>query len=257
MDGQKLDGSANVWETFAQELNRYIVAKAERKYLCSMCSSPYEAVEQEATEVPFTNQQYSNKNPLNVAMLVRGVCPVCRIEMIMRLVQQEGLSEKLKPMQIYLYPTYFFTLETERVAKYFLKEMADIDLFALRQHLRTEGFSLPAFLRFEGFMGDDSPHRRGMRMPPYRKDEKAGLVFGSLIPLGHKPTYTDAWIIPALLSIGIPLLLDVKAVVTPSFVPLFQSGVDFRKRQYWIALTPLRTMSGERTVSGWTNWKRL
>jgi CRISPR-associated protein Csc3 len=222
-----------------------------------MCSSPYEAVEQEATEVPFTNQQYSNKNPLNVAMLVRGVCPVCRIEMIMRLVQQEGLSEKLKPMQIYLYPTYFFTLETERVAKYFLKEMADIDLFALRQHLRTEGFSLPAFLRFEGFMGDDSPHRRGMRMPPYRKDEKAGLVFGSLIPLGHKPTYTDAWIIPALLSIGIPLLLDVKAVVTPSFVPLFQSGVDFRKRQYWIALTPLRTMSGERTVSGWTNWKRL
>lgn len=229
VDGQKLDRNVDVQKAFDQELNRYIMAKAKRKRLCSMCSSPYEAVEQEATEVPFVNQQYSNKNPLNVAMLVRGICPVCRIEMILRLVQQEGLNEKRKPVQIYLYPTYFFTLETERVAKYFLKEMVDMDLFALRQHLRTEGFSLSAFLHFEGFLGDGSHHRRGMHTPPYREDERAGLVFGSLIPLGRKPTDTDAWTIPALLSVGIPLLLDVKAVVTQSFVPLFQSGVDFRE----------------------------
>jgi len=229
LDGQKLDESKNVPATFAQELNRYMIAKVERKRLCSMCSSPYEAVEQEATEVPFVNQQYSNKNPLDVGMLIRGVCPVCRIEMILRLIQQEGLSEGRKPVQLYLYPTYFFTLETERVAKTFLVEMADLDLFALRQHLRAEGFSLGAFLCFEGFLGDDSRPRRGVRTPSYREDEPAGLVFGSLTPLGRKPTDTDAWIIPALLSVGIPLLLDVKVVVTPSFVPLFPSGADFRE----------------------------
>jgi len=194
-----------------------------------MCSSPYEAVGQEATEVPFVNQQYSNKNPLNVAMLTRGICPVCRVEMILRLVQQERISEGSKPIQLYLYPTYFFTLETERVVKAFMVEMRDLDLFALHRHLRSEGFSFRAFLHFDGFLGDDSHTRRGVRTPPYREDEPAGLVFGSLTPSGRKTTDTDAWIIPALLSVGIPLLLDVKAVATPSFVPLFQSGADFRE----------------------------
>ncbi len=229
VNGQRLYAGGDMRGAFAQELDRYMTAKAERKYLCSMCSSPYEAVSQEMTEVPFVNQQYSNKNPLNVAMLIRGVCPVCRVEMILRLVQQEGVSEDRKPVQLYLYPAYFFTLETERIAKAFLTEMRDLDLFALRQHLRSEGFSLEAFLHFDSFLGDDSRPRRGVRTPPYREDEPAGLVFGSLTPLGRKPTDTDAWIIPALLSVGIPLLLDVKAVVTPSFVPLFQSGADFRE----------------------------
>jgi len=229
VDGQKLNEGVDMRKAFAQELTHYMTAKAERKHLCSMCSSPYESIEQEATEVPFVNQQYSNKNPLDVAMLIRGICPVCRIEMILRLVQQQGLSERRKPIQFYLYPTYFFTLETERVAKSFLMEMADLNPFALRQHLRREGFSLEAFLRFDGFLIDDIRRRRGVRTPPYREGEPAGLVFGSLTPLGRKPTDTDAWVIPALLAVGIPLLLDVKVVVTPSFTPLFSSGADFRE----------------------------
>jgi CRISPR-associated protein Csc3 len=227
VDGVKLNGSIRT--TFSYELNRYMVSKAEHKPVCSMCSSPFESVEQEATEVPFINQQYSNKNPLNVATVIRGICPVCRIEMILRLVQQQGLTEDRKPVQLYLYPTYFFTLETERVAKSFLMEMTDLNLFALRQHLRTEGFSFDTFLRFDSFLGDASRPRRGVRTPAYRENEPAGLVFGSLTPLGRHPTDTDTWIIPALLAIGIPLLLDVKVVATPSFSPLFSSGADFRE----------------------------
>jgi len=229
VNGQRTDSNGDTRITFVQELNRYMTAKAERKRLCSICSSPHEAVEQEATEVPFVNQQYSNKNPLDVSMLIRGICPICRIELILRLVQQEGLSEKRKPIQIYLYPTYFFTLESEWVAKSFLMEMKDLNLFALRQHLRTEGFSLKAFLHFDGFLSNGSRRRRGVRTPTYQEDEPVGLVFSSLTPLGRKPTDTDAWIIPALLAVGIPLLLDVKAVVTPSFVPLYPSAADFRE----------------------------
>jgi CRISPR-associated protein Csc3 len=229
VDGNKPNRNGDLRTTFAYELNRYMIAKAERKPLCSLCSSSYEAVEQEATEVPFVNQQYSNKNPLDVTKLKRGVCPVCRIEMILRLVQQEGVSEDRRPIQLYLYPTYFFTLETERVAKSFLAEMADLNVFALRQHLRTEELSLRTFLHFDGFLGDPNRPRRGIRTPGYREDEQAGLVFASLIPLGRNPTDTDTWVIPTLLAIGIPLLLDVKVVATPSFVPLFPSGADFRE----------------------------
>jgi CRISPR-associated protein Csc3 len=228
VNGTKSNGERRT--TFAYELDHYMTAKTERKPLYSMCSSPYEAVKQEAAEVPFVNQQYSNKNPLNVTTtLIRGICPVCRIEMILRLIQQQGLTEDRKPVQLYLYPTYFFTLETERVAKSFLMEMADLNLFALRQHLRAEGFSFKTFLRFDGFLGDASRPRRGVRTPAYRENEPAGLVFGSLTPLGRHLTDTDTWIIPALLAIGIPLLLDVKVVATPSFSPLFPSGADFRE----------------------------
>jgi CRISPR-associated protein Csc3 len=229
IDGRKVNANGDPRAAFVRELNQYTSAKTNHASLCSMCSSPYKAVEQEITEVPFANQQYSNRNPLDTAMLVRGVCPVCRIEMILRLVQQEGVSEERKPLQVYLYPTYFFTLETERVAKFFLVEMADLNLFALRQHLRAEGFSLGTFLHFDGFLGDGSQPRRGVRTPTYKEDQPAGLIFASLSPLGRKPTDTDSWIVPALLAVGIPLLLDVKVVATPSFVPLFSSGSNFRE----------------------------
>jgi CRISPR-associated protein Csc3 len=229
VDGSQPGAAIDVKASFAQELDRYTKAKAERRPQCSLCSTPFDAVFQEATEMPFINQQYSNKSPLSVPMLVRGVCPVCRVEMILRLVQQEGATEGNRPINLYLYPTYFFTLETERVAKSFVIEMRDLDVFALRQHLRDEGFSLNAFLRYEDFLGDETMQRRGVRPPRYREGEFAGLIFTSLTPLGRKPTDTDAWIIPALLAVGIPLLLDVKLVASPSFVPLFPSGADFHE----------------------------
>jgi CRISPR-associated protein Csc3 len=229
IDGRKLGTNGDQKSTFAQELNRYMTAKADRKPLCSLCCSTYEAGEQEDTEVPFGPQNYTNKHPLDWSRVKRGVCPVCRIEMILRRIQQPGLDQDRKPVQLYLYPTYFFTLETEQVARWFLREMADLDLFALRKLLRTEGFTLGTFLRFEGFLADGSRPRRGVRSPAYREDEPAGLVFGSFTPLGRKPTDTDAWIIPALLAVSVPLLLDVKVVVTSSFIPLFASGADFRQ----------------------------
>ena len=126
-------------------------------------------------------------------------------------------------------PYLLFHCRDGACGQIFPVEMDDLNLFALRQHLRKEGFSLGAFLRFEGFLGDGSGPRRGVRTPAYREYEPAGLVFGSLTPLGQKPTDTDAWIIPALLAIGIPLLLDVKVVASSSFVPIFSSGADFRE----------------------------
>jgi CRISPR-associated protein Csc3 len=229
IDGQKIVAGGDHSSLFHQELNHYMTAKTKRKRSCSLCCSRFEAAKQEDQEVPFGPQRYSNKHPLGWRQVKRGVCPICRIELILRQIQQSGLDEKGKPVQLYLYPSYFFTLETERVAKSFLVEMADLNLFALRQHLRKVGFSPQAFMHFEGFMGDGPASRRAVRTPTYRENEPAGLVFASLTPLGRKPTDTDAWIIPTLLAVGIPLLLDVKVVATSSFVPIFPSGADFQE----------------------------
>jgi len=241
VDGRKANENGDGRARFERELSGYVAAKEQRKCLCSMCSSPYRAVEQEITEVPFANQQYSNKNPLDTGMLVRGVCPVCRIEMILRLVQQEGLNEERKPIQMYLYPTYFFTSETSQVLRYFTDRFRMLNLFGLRNELRQSGFSLNNFLQHEGFLVTEEELPKTLRLsrtrpPKYAESDQAGFFFLAIEPLvkrrlGEKSkiTDTDSWAVPALLAVGLPLLLDVKVVATSSFVPLFYSGADFQE----------------------------
>jgi len=228
VDQQPLKAAAR--NRFAEELNRYMVNKSRRRPVCSLCSSPYDGVLQETTEIPFINQQYSNKNPLAVTPVIRGVCPVCRIEMILRRVQQPGLEEGNKPVQLYLYPTYFFTPETATVVKAYLNELEDLNIFGLINHLRKDGFTAASVITYEGFeRGDEPGHSYTILRPHYSKHDAAGLFSFALRPLGKKPTDTDAWVLPTLYGLALPLLLNVKVVVTPSFAPVFGTGADFRE----------------------------
>ena len=213
---------------FADELSGYMENKERRRPQCSLCSAPLDTVKQEETEVPFVNQQYSNKNPLASAMVVRGVCPVCRIEMILRKVQQPGLAEGDRPIHLYLYPTYFFTLESAQVIKAFVNEMEDVNLFALMTHAHKNGFDPASLLCYEEF-GSGSGHSHGVLRQRFSEHEPAALVSFALRPLGRKATDTDAWVLPTLYGLALPLLLNLKVVVTPSFVPLFASGGEFRE----------------------------
>jgi CRISPR-associated protein Csc3 len=161
--------------------------------------------------------------------------------MILRLVQQEGLSEELRPVQIYVYPTYFFTPETAQAVRYFIDRFQTLNVFGLRDWLRKTDFSPGAFLRYEGFLVAEEDLPKSLRIsrsrsPKYSEYDHAAFLFFSVEPIvkrrpgkDNKPTETDAWAIPALLAVGLPLLLDVKVVATPSFVPLFPSGADFRE----------------------------
>jgi CRISPR-associated protein Csc3 len=215
---------------FAGELSSYMMNKNEKRPLCSLCSTPYQGVGQEATEIPFINQQYSNKNPLSASAILRGVCPVCRIEMILRRIQQPGAEQGNKPVHLYLYPTYFFTPETAMVIKSYLNnELQDLNIFDLLRHMRQNGFTAKSLIEYEGFAGREDGHRYTISTPPYSEHDAAGLFFGSLRPLGKKPTDTDSWIVPALYGLALSLLLNVKVVTTSSFVPLFSTGTEFRE----------------------------
>lgn len=235
VDGNNLvKDSTSVRLRFEAEYTKYITSKANKELVCSLCALPYSATQQVDTVVLFLGQQYSNKNPLDTDAVKRGICPICAVEMMLRQVWQGVPAQKYqdrRPVTLYLYPTYFFTLETEYVAQSFITEMQDLDVFDLRRYLRNKAFTLEAFLRYDEFTSDETARRRGIRSPRYRKGSPSGLVFTSLSPIGDpkKLTDTDAWIIPALLAVGVPLLLDVKVVASPSFVPLFPSGADFRE----------------------------
>jgi CRISPR-associated protein Csc3 len=67
-----------IQDQFARELQGYLQSKELNKVACSLCASPYEAQEQDASTVLFKPQQYSNKSPLNRSRLLRGICPICR-----------------------------------------------------------------------------------------------------------------------------------------------------------------------------------
>lgn len=246
-DGQSVAAESSVEEQrlFTAELNNYVGQKSRNKLVCSMCSSPFEASEQVDSVVLFKGQQYSNKGQLGVSQVKRGICPICSVEMILRQVQQgipARTGEDEKPIYLYLYPTYFFTPEIAQVIKFFLNDLDDLNLspFAetsLIRHLRRNGFSLSSVLQYDQFIVEPgfepaSLKRMFVQSPRYPEKDFAGLFLFSLKPkkpIGRNLTDTDAWILPALYGLMLSPLLNVKALVTSSFVPAFGTGADFRE----------------------------
>src|SRR5205085_6215236 len=123
-----------LYKRFANELQRYIQSKTTNKVNCSLCSSPYESSVQDASVVLFSPQQYSNKSPLNRSRVLRGICPICALEMMLRQVKQ-GLpaknTQEKQAINLYLYPTYFFTAETAEVVKQFSTRLQTLNLYRL------------------------------------------------------------------------------------------------------------------------------
>jgi CRISPR-associated protein Csc3 len=214
---------------FAAELDQYVSSKEAGRPVCSLCSSGGAGVLQEATEVPFINQQYSNKNLLAGGKVIRGVCLVCRMEMILRRVQQPTLSEGDRPILLYLYPTYFFTPETAWAVRVYLDELEDMSIPELLSYLRQNGYDVGHLTDYEGFKGKGKGHSFGVVRTQYSEHDAAGVFSFALRPLGRKVSDTDAWVLPALYALALPLMLGVKVVATPSFVPVYGTGADFRE----------------------------
>jgi|GEM_PF-2367635 len=228
IDGRRV--GQDTTHDFAAELQRYVETKAANRPLCTLCAARYDAVEEEATEVPFGPQAYSNRRRLDSRKVIRGICPICRVEYILRRVAQERVREDSLPIQIFLYPTYFFTRETERLVQSFVHQLADLNIWKLRNHLAGRGFAPAAVADFPGFLlATGGPRTLFVHPPAYDTRHGSGLVFFSMTPGGQKPTDTDSWILPALVALCAPYLLNVKAVVSASYVPAFESGSDFRE----------------------------
>lgn len=221
---------------FAQELQRYTESKANNKVICSLCTSTYDATEQDVSVVLFKPQQYSNKSPLDRSRVLRGICPICALEMMLRQVQQGlpgGKTQDQQPINLYLYPTYFFTAETASVIKNFENRLHNLNLFKLIfSHLERHDFDTSALLTYDDFLVDDDEFdipSNAFWKPRYSENDLAALFFITFRPLGKSLTETDTWIIPTFFALALPLLLGVKCVATPSFAPIHRSASDFRE----------------------------
>lgn len=235
LDGQMLSQPSQLRERFARELGHYRERKEANKVQCSLCSSPYEARVQDKSEVLFKPQQYSNKTRLDTTTVVRGICPICALELMLRQVQQNmraGSAQDERPITLWLYPTYFFTTETARVVQGFVSRLRDLNLFDMFKQLDRQQFDLATLATYTSFVaseGDEVEKREyTLRKPTFSERDAASLFFFTLRPATKQPTETEAWIVPLFYTLALPLLLDLKLVATASFVPIVQSGADFR-----------------------------
>lgn len=230
VDGHRLTGNSYL-ASFGAEIHNYTTRKDGNKLNCSLCSSPFEASEQRESAILFLGQQYSNKGQLGVSQVKRGICPICTIEMLLRIVQQGAPGKTFqdqKPVYFWIYPTYFFTTETATVIREYIREVRDLFMPELCRYLQQNGFTLSSLLKFDGFVVQkDDDHAWGVIRQKYDEHDMAGLFSFAVKPIGKKPSDTDAWIVPAFYALFIPLLLDVKVVATESLVPLFSSGAEF------------------------------
>lgn len=238
IDGLLLGGDKETVQAhFAAELQRYMQSKDMNKVACSLCSSPYEAHEQDASTVLFKPQQYSNKAPLNRSRLIRGICPICSLEMMLRLVQQHlpaKSTQEKQAINLYLYPAYFFTTETAQVVKEFSNRLRNLNIYRLIfTHLEKQGFTYQNLLTYDDFVIDEDETNAGQGPSSWRNhysdEDQAALFVIPLHPLGRKLTETDTWILPTFYALALPLLLGVKCVATPSFAALHTSASEFHE----------------------------
>ncbi|HWP47358.1 MAG TPA: type I-D CRISPR-associated protein Cas10d/Csc3 [Candidatus Limnocylindrales bacterium] len=230
---------------FLNELNRYNGFKRSHARIrpCSLCSSPFEASQQEEAGVLFQPQVYTNKQPLYGSQAIRNICPICSLEMMLRQIlmnrtKQSGKDfEERKYRYLYLYPTYYFTAETvtflRKAYTNFYRTNFRTDI---RDHLIPSwetgkvDFSLARFQSLDTFLMSEESVEENNRVfkLDYPNDEPITFFFAA-IPPGRDATDTESWVMPAFLTLLFPLLFDVKVVASESAVPIYTSGADFEE----------------------------
>lgn len=230
--------------TFLDELNRYQAAKKPgrgRQLICSISHSAYTVSEQMESAVLFTPQVYTNKQMLGGSNAKRNISSIAATEMMLRQILMSNTGavgkrfEDGKYRYLYLYPTYYFTPETNRFLQKAYRAMAETRFtFKLRNHFVrknfTADFSKANYQSVDAFLLDPELERSKDRTfkLAYPDDQPLTFYFMALPP-GRDPTDTESWIMPAWLGLTLPLILDVKAVVSESPIPPFLDGSEFEE----------------------------
>lgn len=232
-------------EPFLLELRRYNAAKITgrgRENVCAMSSSSYTVTEQMESATLFAPQVYSNRQILfNAQAAKRQICSIWSIEIMLRQILMNQTNavgadfESRKYRYLYLYPSYFFTPETNQFLQkayvQFYRTRFDAEM---RKHFITENqvtkFNLDDYQQVDSLLikedlQPDDDHTFKISFP-----SKETLTFFFLgLPPGRDATDTESWITPAWLALALPLVLDVKVVASESPVPPFVSGAEFEQ----------------------------
>lgn len=227
------------------ELHRYTNAKRKghgKSKVCTVCSSSFRVDEQLETAILFGPDVYSNKKSLGGSNAKRDICSICSMEMMLRqiLMNRTAASgqkfEGRRVRYLFFYPVYFFTPETLEVirrAHNTLKRVSFTEL--MRQIVNKDGdvdFSPSTLQRLQEFMLEpqegDPANDRYVRLH-FPENEPVTFYFIGVPPPSRDPKDAESWIHPALLSLLLPLSLDVKVVASESSLPLLLEANDINE----------------------------
>ncbi len=232
---------------FLDEFKQYEKAKLRGGKPCSLCSSSYSAREQEEPATLFAPQVFTNKQPLFGSKAIRHICSICSAETMLRqiLMSRTNASgknfESGKYRYLYIYPTYYFTTETNRFLRdAYQKLRATSFRTDVRNHLVSRetheiDFTTARFQSLDSLLIDETLEMEQDRFfkMQYPEDEALTFFFAGIPQRkpkkDEKITDTESWVMPAFLALVLPFVFDAKVVVSESSVPLFNSGADFEE----------------------------
>ncbi|MDK3159156.1 type I-D CRISPR-associated protein Cas10d/Csc3 [Kamptonema cortianum] len=232
-------------DPFLIALSRYNAAKITgrgRENVCAMSSSSFTVTEQMESATLFAPQVYSNRQILfNAQAAKRQICSIWSIEIMLRQILMNqtnatgGDFESRKYRYLYLYPAYFFTPETNKFLQkayaWIARTRFDADI---RKHLVSDqqvaNFTANNYQQVDSLLIQEDLQPENDRTFKISYPPNQPLTFFFLaLPPGKDATDTESWVMPAWLALALPLILDVKAVVSESPVPPYISGADFEK----------------------------
>ncbi len=238
---------------FGGELAKYTAAKQPRanQLACTICNSAYPVSEQEDSSVLFQPWVYKNRLPLYKGSNAGGICVICSLELMLRQVLLDvgkKTGKKFESDEIkyfFIYPAFFFTGVTGRLAQLILSELKNLKVFEVATQLRgKDTISSDVILNMRFFKLNLSDYN------DFDNDEKKnkqsnGYLFNRS-PDGQYPGFmffgkrsfskesgaaatTASWVEAAWLGLALPLVLGARVVVSEMYLPLFNSAADFKE----------------------------
>ncbi|MYB92263.1 type I-D CRISPR-associated protein Cas10d/Csc3 [Candidatus Poribacteria bacterium] len=236
-----INGHQNLHQNFQAELTRYTNTKKIGRGAdkgCSLCSSAFQTQESSETDVIFAPQVFSHKTPINSGRVKRGICQLCKLEMMLRQILIRSRwnligagYESVKIKWIYLYPSYFFTPETSGVIGKAYQNLKSLNFFDIRKKFH-KGKAATDLIGLDEFIIDTEipgTEKENLLKMDFSTNDLATFYFCGIPTLGTRPTDTESWAMPTLLGLLSTLAFNAKVVVTESQVPLYHSAEEFKE----------------------------
>ncbi len=210
----------------SQELKRYVRGKKSGGAVCALCGSNYITRKQAETAVAFQPGVYTARVRIGASDNKRSICSICGLEQLLRQLFVEnldtgGTAEGQRVRYLAFYPSYFFTPETLKLVQRVYRTLQNVRISDrdMRHAMQNSSLADSTFWqRLDPFL-----------MRPMENDSRRVLRYSAaaqstFLMIGFRgfndPTDSESWILPAFLSLILPICLDVKVVASESGVPL-------------------------------------